>query len=314
MRVLVTGGAGFIGSHLVDALVSGGHEVTAVDDLSAGKTANLASRMNGPRFSFIEADFAGGRVLSEAVPKADAVVHLAARVGVADSVKNPELVHATNVTKTLSLLGACAKAGVGRFVLASSAAVYGDAVPPVTESMPTRPLSPYAASKVACEAYCAAYQRSFGLPTVVLRFMNAYGPRAGGAYGAVMSEFARSLESGTPLTVHGDGEQTRDFVHVTDVVSAILLAATNERAAGETFNVGTGVPTSIGRLARMFISAAGKEGAAVSKGSPRPGDVRHSCADISKARRLLGYDPKRGLEEGVAEFLKWHSEERIPDR
>ena len=307
MKVLVTGGAGFIGSHLVDALVAAGHRVTVVDDLSTGSPGNLAAHARATGFEFIRADFAAEPILSKAVPRADLVVHLAARVGVADSLKSPEAVHEVNVSRTLRLLGACAKGKVGRFVFASSASVYGDAPPPVSEAMAVRPLSPYAASKASCEAYCRAYQESYGLQTVVLRFMNVYGPRMGGAYGAVMSEFARSVEAGTPLTIYGDGRQTRDFVHVGDAARAIMLGATSERADGETFNVGTGIPTSISDLAELFISASGRRGLKVSRVSPRPGEVRHSFADVTKSKRSLGFAARTGLSEGVGEFLRWLS-------
>lgn len=309
MRVLVTGGAGFIGSHLVDSLIADKHHVTVVDDLSAGRRSNVEKHLGGPGFEFLEADFADESVLSKAVPSSEIVVHLAAMVGVAMSVKEPDLVHATNVNKTLRLLGACAKSGVGRFVLASSASVYGDAPPPVSESTPTSPMSPYAASKVACEAYCRAYQSVYGLSTVVFRFMNVYGPRMGGSYGAVMTEFARSVEAGSPLVIYGDGSQTRDFVHVGDVVKAVKLGIALDRASGETFNVGTGVPTAIGDLAKMFISASGKAGLKISTKDPRPGDIKHSYADISKTRKALGFVPKADLSLGVGEFLTWHSQE-----
>ncbi|MDE1858188.1 MAG: GDP-mannose 4,6-dehydratase [Thaumarchaeota archaeon] len=314
MKVLVTGGAGFIGSHLVDALSAEGHRVTVVDDLSTGSTGNLAAHAKVAGFEFLKGDFAAGPSLSKAVRRADAVVHLAARVGVADSVRSPEAVHDVNVNRTLRLLRACAKGGVGRFVLASSASVYGDASPPVSEAMPLRPLSPYAASKASCEAYCQAYRASYGLPTVVLRFMNVYGPRMGGAYGAVMSEFAKSVEAGSPLTIYGDGRQTRDFLHVADAVRAIMLGATSERADGETFNIGTGTPTSISDLAELFIAASGRRDLKVSRVTPRPGEVRHSFADVAKAKRVLGFAAKIKLSNGVREYLKWRSQSGRPAR
>lgn len=306
MNVLVTGGAGFIGSHLVERLVAEGHRVTVVDDLSSGRQANLRRVLGRLELNFLEGDFAEEQVVSKLVPASEVVVHLAAKVGVASSVKDPELVHEVNVNKTLRLLGACANGGVRRLVLASSASVYGDTPPPVSESAPVMPLSPYAASKVACEAYCKAYQSVYGLPTVSLRFMNVYGQRMNSAYGAVMSEFARCTEEGAPLVVQGDGEQTRDFVHVSDVVDAIVLGITVDRAAGETINIGTGVPTSITALARMFMASSGKPGLGVIHSPPREGDIRESYADTSKARRVLGFEAKKKLSGGVSEFLKWY--------
>lgn len=308
----MTGGAGFIGSHLVGRLLADGHEVTAVDDLSTGDQNNLKGSMERPGFEFVNGDFASERVLSKALPGADAVVHLAAIVGVPRSISEPELVHEVNVNRTLRLLSACAKNGVGRFVFASSGSVYGDASPPVAESLPPSPLSPYAASKAACEAYCMAYQSAYGISTVVLRFMNVYGPRMGSTYGAVMTEFARAVHEGTPLTVYGDGGQTRDFVHVSDVAEAVSLGVTADRARGRTFNVGTGVPTSIAELADMFISSSGVKGLGVSNLKPRVGDIVHSYADVSRARRELGFDPKTRLQDGVRELLEWYPQGAKP--
>jgi UDP-glucose 4-epimerase len=295
-----------MGSHLVDRLAAEGHEVVAVDDLSSGRRENLASCFGKGRFEFLEGDFAAEPALSKLAP-GSVVVHLAAKVGVPGSLRDPELTHEVNVTRTLRLLGGCAKRGVGRVVFASSAAVYGDAPPPLSESGPVRALSPYGASKIACEAYCEAYQRAYGLPTVVLRFMNVYGPRMDDAHGGVMSEFAGSVERGVPLVVHGDGKQTRDFVHVSDAVEAIMLAISSERAAGETLNVGTGTPTSISSLAEMFVSAGGRPGPGVSHVPPREGDVRHSYADTTKSARVIGFAPKKKLPDGVAEFMAWRS-------
>ena len=307
LKVLVTGGAGFIGSHLVERLAAQGHRVAVVDDLSGGSRANVGVLAGAPGVDFVEGDFAGDQVLAKLVPGSDVVVHLAAKVGVASSVRDPGLVHEVNVNRTLRLLGACAKEKVGRVVLASSAAVYGNAPPPVSEDAPPAPLSPYAASKVACEAYCRAFQGSYDLPSVVLRFMNVYGPRMGDAYGAVMPEFARRAEEGTPLVVQGDGGQTRDFVHVGDVVEAMTLAMTVEGAVGRVFNVGTGVPTSIARLAEMFLAAGGRPGGGVSHAPSREGDIRESYADTSRARHVLGFVAKTKLSDGVPEFLEWHS-------
>ena len=308
--MVVTGGAGFIGSHFVDRLVADGHQVDILDDMSNGNTTNIASHLRNNQVRLVQADFADSEALAMLLPATDIVVHLAALVSVARSVAEPELARRVNTEGTIKLLDKCARYGVKKFVFASSAAVYGESSPPLREDMPCRPLSPYAASKAEGEAHCKAYAKSYGTETVILRFMNVYGPRSGGGpYSGVMTRFAEAINTGKELVICGDGEQTRDFVHVADVVSSMVAAMTNPRAVGETFNIGSGFPTSINLLASLFIAASRRE-VPIKHSPPREGDIRSSYADITKARRVLGYSPKVGLSKGVneclAEYLESH--------
>jgi nucleoside-diphosphate-sugar epimerase len=304
----VTGGAGFIGSHLVDRLILDGHQVLMIDDLSNGNLRNVAGHLKSQKVELVRADFADSRALAELLPGSDVVVHLAALVSVTKSVADPESSRRTNAEGTIKLLDQCVINGVKKFIFASSAAVYGESNPPLKEDMSCKPLSPYAASKVAGEAYCHAYANSYDLETVILRFMNVYGPRrSGGPYSGVMTKFAEALQQGKGLMIYGDGEQERDFVHVSDVVSSIAAAMTNPKAVGETFNIGSGVPTSINGLAELFISAGGKR-VPIEHGPARKAEIKASYADISKARGVLEYSPTFELRKGVGEYLTWYQE------
>lgn len=308
MHVVVTGGAGFIGSHLVDRLVVDGQSVTILDDLSNGELKNVAAHLTNRDVKLKESDFLDEEVLAEVLPGSDVVVHLAAIVNVLRSVADPVSSRRINTEGTIRLLEQCVKHGVKRFVFASSAAVYGSTPPPLKEEFPPRPLSPYAASKAAGEAYCNSYFNSYGLETVILRFMNVYGPRrSGGPYSGVMTKFAEALYSGKPIIIYGDGNQTRDFVHVEDVVSSVVAAISNIAAIGETLNIGSGVPTSINSLAKLFISVSGKE-VPIEYGRPRKAEVRASFADISKAKAMLNYSPSISLSDGVKGYLEWYLE------
>lgn len=310
-RILVTGGAGFIGSHVVDRLVAGGDEVVVVDDLSTGRAENIAAHLSNHSAEFHRADFADKAVLSKLLPGTDVVVHLAGLVSVDRSVVDPATTMRVNVQGTDVLLERCVEQGVERLVFASSAAVYGDLRPPLREDLPSRPLSPYAASKVAGEAHCRSYWNAYGLQTVVLRLMNVYGPRSrGGPYGGVMTKFAEALNSGGPLTVQGDGKQTRDFVHVSDVASAVSVSVKASVAPGETFNVGSGVPTSVNSLAKHFMSSSSRR-VPVVHGPPRQAEIRASYADISKAKRMLGFTPRVPLAHGIKQYLDWFENDHV---
>lgn len=302
---LVTGGAGFIGSHLVGSLISSGWDVRVLDDLSTGKLDNLNESFGSRRFSFIRGSIRKIEVVRRVIRGADVVFHLAAIVSVPRSIRETHLVHDTNVNGTLLLLEEARKADVGRFVFASSAAVYGDSyTPPLTEDLPPRPTSPYGAGKAASEEYCQAYYRSFSLKTTVLRYFNVYGPRSAGPYAGVMAQFAKDALEGRPFTVFGDGKQTRDFVNVADVVSATIKAAQSPEAAGEILNIGTGLPVTLLDLVRLFSAASHTQSLRVKHSSPRPGDIRLSWASIARARALIGYSPKVSLEEGIASLMK----------
>jgi nucleoside-diphosphate-sugar epimerase len=299
-RVLVTGGAGFIGSHLVSRLLGKGYCVVVLDNLSSGKMENLAGVVDEPSFEFVRGDIRDREVVRKALVGVDAVAHLAALIDVSASVADPFPTHDVNVNGTLNVLHEVAKCRVGKFVLASSTAVYGDVKElPVVESAVLQPLSPYAASKAACEAYCCAFSGCFGVDTVRLRFFNVYGPRnEKNPYSGVISKFIRAALDGEVLKVEGDGEQTRDFVFVDDVVSAIVLGLESQNVGGEVFNVCTGEPISINGLVDAVGVAVGKE-LRVVHGPARLGDIRHSYGDGFKARRKLGFRSSTSLECGL---------------
>ncbi|MGD9645712.1 MAG: NAD-dependent epimerase/dehydratase family protein [Pirellulales bacterium] len=300
-RALVTGGAGFIGSHLVDALLAAGWDVRVLDNLSTGRREHL------PRAAeFMEGDICDPQFATQASQGVDVVYHLAARVSVRDSFDYLVEHNTTNVTGTLVQLRGAAQAGVRRFVLASSMAVYADAAPGTrnTEDHPTRPLSPYGISKMAAEEYVLLGAPAFGIEPVVLRFFNTYGPRqAYSPYVGVVTIFITRLLQGLPCSIYGDGEQCRDFVHVSDVVQACLAAGIRSAAVGQRINVGSGQRTTVNELASLLARALQVEGKFNYEPQP-PGELRHSVADISRAAELLGYAPTARLEEQLAEVTR----------
>jgi UDP-glucose 4-epimerase len=291
-RILITGGAGFIGSHLADALVAD-NDVRVLDDFSAGFRDQVPDEAD-----VVEGDVGDPAVLDEAMDGVDVVFHEAAVVSVPKTVDDPLASNDVNVTATVRLLER-AREESARVVSASSAAIYGnpDAVP-VSETHPLEPTSPYGIQKLTLDHYTRLYHDLYGLDTVVLRYFNVYGPRAeAGEYGDVVSVFLRQGRAGGPITVEGTGEQTRDFVHVDDVVQANLRAATTD-AVGEAYNVGSGSQITIGALARKVQGLTGDD-AAIDYVDPRPGDIDESLADVSKARERLGYEPTTTLDEGL---------------
>ena len=307
MRVLVTGGAGFIGSHVVDELINRGNTVTVLDDLSNGKMDNLKNHLKDPAFQFIRGGIRDTRAVGKALADADAVIHEAAMISVPLSVKNPELAHSVNVEGTLNLLRVSSDRGVKKFIFSSSCAIYGEQVKlPISEDAPPKLLSPYAASKLAAEESCRKFYEEKGLETVCLRYFNVYGPRqTSGEYAGVMVKFIERLRANQPPVIYGDGEQTRDFIHVKDVVEATLLALERDGAVGEVINVGTARGISINELCEIFLKVSGKTSIKPAHKAPRSGDIRHSRADISKARKLLGFESKVPLEKGVK--MLWES-------
>jgi len=296
MRYVITGGAGFIGSHIARAL-SGDHQVVILDDFSAGSRSRIAD---------LPVECVAGSItdpvcLREVCSGADGVFHQAAIVSVPRSVEEPARSHDVNLTGTLQILLAARDAGVRRVVLASSAAVYGDCPRlPLRESECPAPLSPYALQKCAGEAYAALIS---GLATVSLRYFNVYGPGQDPAspYSGVISVFADRIRQGLPLVIHGNGDQTRDFVHVDDVVRANLLAMDPGTPEG-VYNIGTGTETSILGLARLLADICGKDPGII-HGPPRAGDIRRSCADISRAR-AVGYAPSVDIRDGLTRLIR----------
>jgi len=307
---LVTGGAGFIGSALVHRLVHLGERVRVVDDFSTGFRRNLEDVPG--RFELIEGNLAEFSVAESAVRGMEYVLHQAAIPSVQRSVDDPIRSNHANVTATLNLLVAARDAGVKRFVYASSSSVYGDTeVLPKVETMPENPISPYALTKLAGERYGVIFHRIYGLPTVSLRYFNVFGPRQDphSPYSAVISRFVDAALEGKPPIVYGDGEQSRDFTYVDNVVDANLLACTADGAAGMVLNVGNGERHTLNELLRVLASIVGQE-LVPEYEEARRGDVRHSQADIDKARQLLGYRPKASFEEGLRRTVDWYRRAR----
>lgn len=297
-KALVTGAAGFIGSHLVDRLLAQGHAVVGVDNLSNGRESNLAQARSNPAFAFHKADVADAAAIAPLFEGVDWVFHLAALADIVPSIQRPLAYHRSNVDGTAAVLEAARHAGVKRFVYAASSSCYGLATQfPTPETAPVAPAYPYALTKWIGECYVQHWSRVYGLPAVSLRLFNVYGPRArtSGTYGAVFGVFLAQKLNGQPFTVVGDGTQTRDFTFVTDVANAFYAAAASE-LSGEVMNVGSGGTYSINRLVELL-------GGAVTRIPRRPGEPDCTFADTSKIRRLLNWAPEVGFEEGVATML-----------
>lgn len=298
MKALVTGGAGFIGSHVADALLAAGWEVVVIDNMATGSAVNVP-----PRAELLEGDAGDADLLARVMPGCQAVLHLAAVSSVQDSIDRPLAVHEANLTATLSLLESAVAHRVPRFVFSSSAAVYGDTGgQPAREDMMPRPLSHYAVQKLACEHYCGVYRRLHGLEAVCLRYFNVFGPRqrADSPYSGVVAKFIDAAKSGHPPVIYGDGEQRRDFCHVSDVAAANLKAATvpAETITAAVFNIGSGRSVSVNQLAAAVGRACGHSGPPQHR-EGRPGEIRFSQADISRALAQLGHTTSVDLEAGL---------------
>jgi UDP-glucose 4-epimerase len=309
-RVLVTGGCGFIGANLVRFLRERTPwQVRVVDDLRTGKAEYLPP----PLAEVHVGNVADSAVLEPALRGVDAVIHLASQTGVQPSVENPSADFEGNTQATFRVLDACRRLGVSRVVFASSGAAVGDVPPPIHEEVVPKPVSPYGASKLAGEAYCRAFAAAFGMDTVALRFSNVYGPFSAHKKNAVPT-FIKHCLSGDPIVIYGDGGQTRDFIHVEDLADAILRASTAEGIGGEVFQVATGVETSIADVASLVKDVVGGE-TEIRFEDKRAGEVYRSRADIGKARRVLGFDPKIDLREGIGRTSAWYREHwASPDR
>ena len=305
-RVVITGGGGFIGSNLAEEL-AGENEVILIDDLSTGKVENIEGLLKRGAVKLVKGSVTDLDFLREQFKGADYVFHLAALPSVPRSVADPLVSNEINLTGTLKVLIAARDNRVSKVIYASSSSVYGD-MPnsPKSENMPPSPMSPYAVSKLAGEYYCQVFTQVYGLPTISLRYFNVYGPKQdpSSEYAAAIPRFIASILKGEPPIIFGDGQQTRDFTFVQDVVEANILAAESE--ATGVFNVGSGSQISINELARLIMRLVGKNLELV-HASPRPGDVRHSLADISKAEEAIGYRPRYNLKQGLKETIKWFS-------
>jgi UDP-glucose 4-epimerase len=303
--ILVTGGAGFIGSHLAESLLAAGHRVRVLDNLSTGKIANLSSC---PDVELIEGDIRDRAAVGGAVEGVDAIFHLAAVASVAASVDDPVGTHQANFLGTLNLIEAARRGSVRRFLYAGSAAVYGDtAALPVREDATLKPMSPYAADKLAGEHYLGFYARAHGLDWTGFRFFNIYGPRQdpSSPYSGVISIFVQRALARAPVTIYGDGAQTRDFVYVGDLVEVLMRSMSEPGCSGQVLNVGRGVECS---LLEMLESLERLAGARIERRHEprRVGDIRRSCADVSRLQQLLGYLPQTSMDVGLSrlwEFL-----------
>ena len=295
---LVTGGAGFIGSHLVEALLRRGHRVRVLDDLSSGKREYVRDHLD---LELVVGDLREPETLARVMRDVEVVYHQGALRSVPRSVEEPFAYHDVNATGTLRLLLAAREAGVRRVVSASSSSVYGlQPVLPLHEGLRPQPISPYGASKLITEHYCANFSRHYGLETVSLRYFNVFGPRQDptSAYAAVVARFILAAKQGEPLEIHGDGEQTRDFTYVANVVDANLAAAEAPGVAGGVFNIACGDRLSVLDIARHLEAILGRS-LSRRHTPPRPGDVRDTLADVSRARERLGYMPTVGFPEGL---------------
>ena len=308
-NVLVTGGAGFIGSHLVDKLISRGYSVVVLDNFHSGKIESFREILGRASFEVIEGDIRDRKAVREAMDGVDAVVHLAALIDVEESVNNPLETRDVNVNGTLNVLNEAVRSGVRKLLFASSTAVYGEGNPlPLEEEHSLNPISPYAASKVSAEYYCKAFNNCYGLSTVVLRFFNVYGPgQKHSSYSGVITKFLQNALRDEPLVVYGDGKQTRDFIHIDDVVDATVLALEKANSKGETFNVCTGKPTSVNGLVEIVKEIIEKD-LKVSYDKPRKGDIKNNYGDPSKAEKILGFKAETSLREGLERLRDSYSD------
>jgi UDP-glucose 4-epimerase len=306
-RVLVTGGAGFIGSHLVDTLVARGDHVTVVDNLSVGSRDNLAHHDGNGCVELHVADVLDGRRMEALLDGIDTVFHLATQC-IRVSLFDPEIVHKVNTEGTLRMLMAAVAARVRRFVYVSSSEAFGSAqTVPMPESHPFDPTTIYGASKLAGEHYTMAFHRTHGLQTVIVRPFNTYGPREHfeGAYGEVIPKFVVRVMNGRRPIVFGDGQQTRDFTYVSDTVRGIVLASGSASLVGRSVNVARGEEVSINDVARLVLRACGRTDLTPETGPARPADVRRNYADIGRARRDLSFVPEVGIADGITRYVEW---------
>jgi len=299
-RILVTGGAGFIGSNLVSRLMKEGYWVIVLDNFQSGRVENVSRYLHADNFKLVRGDVRDRDVVREAMDNVDAVVHLAALIDVEESMKNPSEVLDVNINGTFNVLERATINNVKKFVFASSTAVYGEQNPlPLKEDYPIKPISPYAASKASAECYCRAFNYCYGVNTVILRYFNVYGPgQKHNFYGSVITKFLRNGFNSEPLIIYGDGEQTRDFVFVNDAVDATVLALESDNSTDEIFNVCTGKFTTVKKLAQIVKDLVGRDMHVVYD-KPRKGDIKNNYGDPAKAEKILGFKAKTSLKDGL---------------
>jgi nucleoside-diphosphate-sugar epimerase len=309
---LVTGGAGFIGSHIAAGLAASGARVRIIDDLSTGYRENLDEI--GGDIDFVEGSVADEAVLRRALDDVEIVYHEAAIPSVPRSVENPRQTHVACVEATFSLLDAARQLGVRRVVYAGSSSAYGDQPTlPKAERMPPEPLSPYAVAKLVGEYYGQVFSRVYGLETITLRYFNVFGPRQdpSSQYSGVISRFIAALLTGEPPLIYGDGEQSRDFTYIDNVVAANLKAAETTRGIGQVINIANGERITLNKLLEELVSLTGKSSVSAEYRPSRAGDVKHSLADISRAREFLGYEPQVDLRTGLGKTIDWLKQSRF---
>ncbi len=306
--ILVTGGAGFIGSHIINRLVHERREVLVLDNLSSGKIENLSTQMKENLVELTRGDVRDDSLAASLSSKVEGIIHLAAVADHEACLRDPELAHDVNARGTLVMLEAARKYDVKCFVYASSAALYGEPSQfPISEEAKLAPISVYGASKLAGEQYCLQYLHDYGLRTKCLRFFNVFGPRQyARQYSGVITEFMKRLRQNEPPIIFGDGLQTRDFVNIKDIVEGMVLALDSEEAAG-TYNIATGVETTINALAQTLIKISGKA-LTTTHAPPREGEIKRSVADITKMKTQLHFTPKTNLENDLGELWNWRQE------
>ena len=312
MDCLVTGGAGFIGSHLVEGLVGRGHSVRVLDNFATGKRENIAPFLK--KIEMVEGDITDPKTCARACKDIEVVFHLAALPSVVKSVADPVSSHRTNADGTFNMLIGARDAQVRRFVFAASSSAYGDSVTlPKVESMPPQPLSPYAVQKLAGEHYCSVFASCYGLQTIALRYFNVFGPRQDPAsqYAAAIPAFVTAILNDRPPTVYGDGEQTRDFTYIENAVRANLLAAEAARTNGEVVNIACGEHVTVNAIIAEINRSLGKRVQSTYE-PPRPGDIKHSWADISLAEGVIGYKPAVLFAEGLRHTIDWYAGNLTP--
>jgi len=310
-NILVTGGAGFIGSHLVDAL-DPSNKITVLDNLSSGKLENIQHHLKKGNFKFVQGDITDMALVRKLVKENQVVFHFAVQC-LRVSISDPYLVHDVNATGSLNLCQAAYENNIEKFVNISSSEAYGTAkTVPMSEDHPLEPTTPYGASKLAGEAYARSYFLTYGLPVVVVRPFNTYGPREHleGPYGEVIPRFVLRVMNNLPPIIFGDGKQTRDFTNVKDIVRGVILAGESEKLIGETVNIAAGKEVSIKQVADIIIKLLKKDGyLKPTYMDARPGDVRRHYADISKAGKILDFQPQIGIEEGIEQYINWIKEQ-----
>jgi len=308
-NIVVTGAAGFIGSNLTDELLELGANVIGIDNLFNGRRSNLKKAFTFKTFEFHKADIRDLNFLLDIFEDIDIIFHQAAFTSVPQSIKMPENCNDVNVNGIMNILNAARQRDVERVIFASSSSVYGDTPTlPKKENMRRLPISPYGVSKLACEAYLQVYYHVYGIKTVTLRYFNVYGPRQRDSpYSGVIAIWLGNIIRNEDLVIFGDGKQSRDFTYIKDVIQANLLTI-NSETPGEIFNIGAGSPINLNSLARLMLKLTDKTKLEIKYTDPRPGDILHSYADITKAKKLLGFNPKFDQEQGLRDYISWYTQ------